>query len=284
MSRIPDFAGVTLGAAVSAPPAAGDLWLTAEGIPVKVAYGPEDIAGLDVLDGFPGIAPFLRGPYPTMYVTQPWTIRQYAGFSTAEDSNRFYRRNLAAGQKGLSVAFDLATHRGYDSDHPRVTGDVGMAGVAIDSIYDMRTLFDGIPLDQMSCLDDDERRGSARSWCGYIVAAEPNRGSRPDKLSGHHSERYSEGVHGPQHLYLSARRRRCASSPISSPIPRSSYAEVQFDLDLRLSPAGGRRDGRIWSLPTHWPMAWSMSVPAWPPGLDDRPVSRRACRSSGRSA
>src|SRR5204863_2336643 len=102
------------------------------------------------LDSYPGIAPYLRGPYPTMYVTQPWTIRQYAGFSTAEDSNAFYRRNLAAGQKGLSIAFDLATHRGYDSDHPRVAGDVGMAGVAIDSIYDMRTLFSEIPLDRIS--------------------------------------------------------------------------------------------------------------------------------------
>ena len=100
---------------------------------------------------FPGLAPFVRGPYPTMYVNQPWTIRQYAGFSTAEESNAFYRRNLAAGQKGLSVAFDLATHRGYDSDNPRVTGDVGMAGVAIDSILDMRQLFDGIPLDKMTC-------------------------------------------------------------------------------------------------------------------------------------
>src|SRR5205085_10106655 len=125
-------------------------WRTPEGIDVKPAYGPDDLAGLDFLDTYPGIAPFLRGPYPTMYVTRPWTIRQYAGFSTAEDSNAFYRRNLAAGQKGLSVAFDLATHRGYDSDHPRVAGDVGMAGVAIDSIYDMRTLFDRIPLDQMS--------------------------------------------------------------------------------------------------------------------------------------
>ena len=126
------------------------LWLTPEGIDVKPLYGPDDARGLDFLDGFPGIPPYVRGPYPTMYVTQPWTIRQYAGFSTAEHSNAFYRRNLAAGQKGLSIAFDLATHRGYDSDHPRVAGDVGMAGVAIDSIYDMRTLFAGIPLDRMS--------------------------------------------------------------------------------------------------------------------------------------
>src|SRR5579883_315749 len=123
---------------------------TPEGISLRPFYGAEDIAALDFVKGYPGLPPFIRGPYPTMYVQQPWTIRQYAGFSTAEDSNAFYRRNLAAGQKGLSIAFDLATHRGYDSDHPRVAGDVGMAGVAIDSIYDMRTLFAGIPLDQMS--------------------------------------------------------------------------------------------------------------------------------------
>ena len=124
--------------------------ITPEGIEIRDLYTSADTAGLDFLDTYPGVPPFLRGPYPTMYVTQPWTIRQYAGFSTAEDSNAFYRRNLAAGQKGLSVAFDLATHRGYDSDHPRVTGDVGMAGVAIDSILDMQQLFDGIPLDRMS--------------------------------------------------------------------------------------------------------------------------------------
>ena len=130
----------------------------------------------------PGIAPYLRGPYPTMYVNQPWTIRQYAGFSTAEDSNAFYRRNLAAGQKGLSVAFDLATHRGYDSDHPRVSGDVGMAGVAIDSIYDMRTLFSGIPLDRMSV--SMTMNGAVLPVMAlYIVAAE-EQGVSPDKLSG----------------------------------------------------------------------------------------------------
>ncbi len=127
-----------------------ELWHTPEGIPVKHLYGESDLADIDHLDTWPGAAPFIRGPYPTMYVQQPWTIRQYAGFSTAEESNAFYRRNLAAGQKGLSIAFDLATHRGYDSDHPRVSGDVGMAGVAIDSILDMRQLFDGIPLDEMT--------------------------------------------------------------------------------------------------------------------------------------
>ena len=127
MSQIPDFAKVKFEKTAQAAQGAGESWLTPEGIPVKPAYAPDDVAGLDFLDTYPGLPPFLRGPYPTMYVTQPWTIRQYAGFSTAEDSNAFYRRNLAAGQKGLSIAFDLATHRGYDSDHPRVAGDVGMA-------------------------------------------------------------------------------------------------------------------------------------------------------------
>ena len=148
---LPDFSKLPLTTTVEAGSTPnGDEWLTPEGIAVKTAYTAADRAGLDFVDGFPGMAPFGRGPYPTMYVQQPWTIRQYAGFSTAEDSNAFYRRNLAHGQKGLSIAFDLATHRGYDSDHPRVVGDVGMAGVAIDSILDMRTLFNGIPLDQMS--------------------------------------------------------------------------------------------------------------------------------------
>ncbi|MYH88601.1 MAG: methylmalonyl-CoA mutase, partial [Acidimicrobiaceae bacterium] len=123
---------------------------TPEGIDIAAVATAADIAAFDFPHTLPGFAPFLRGPYPTMYVNQPWTIRQYAGFSTAEESNAFYRRNLAAGQKGLSIAFDLATHRGYDSDNPRVSGDVGMAGVAIDSILDMRQLFEGIPLDQMS--------------------------------------------------------------------------------------------------------------------------------------
>jgi methylmalonyl-CoA mutase len=174
-----------VGFADHPPPQRGEgpeLWLTPEGIPVKPRYGPEDRAGLDVLDTWPGLPPFLRGPYPTMYVNQPWTIRQYAGFSTAEDSNAFYRRNLAGGQKGLSVAFDLATHRGYDSDHPRVSGDVGMAGVAIDSIYDMRTLFAGIPLDRMSV--SMTMNGAVLPVLAlYIVAAE-EQGVPPEKLSG----------------------------------------------------------------------------------------------------
>ncbi|HIM66051.1 MAG TPA: methylmalonyl-CoA mutase [Acidimicrobiia bacterium] len=161
---IPDFTGIDLGTAGASDPAdwedllrsetgrdAGDLvWNTPEQIQVRPLSTAADRDGLDFVDTWPGLAPFLRGPYPTMYASRPWTIRQYAGFSTAEESNAFYRRNLAAGQKGLSVAFDLPTHRGYDSDHPRVSGDVGMAGVAIDSILDMRTLFDGIPLSDMS--------------------------------------------------------------------------------------------------------------------------------------
>jgi methylmalonyl-CoA mutase len=158
------------------------VWETPEGIAVKPLYAAGDLAGLDFLGTYPGIAPFLRGPYPTMYVNQPWTIRQYAGFSTAQESNAFYRRNLAAGQKGLSVAFDLATHRGYDSDHPRVAGDVGMAGVAIDSIYDMRQLFAGIPLDQMSV--SMTMNGAVLPVLAlYIVAAE-EQGVAPEQLAG----------------------------------------------------------------------------------------------------
>jgi len=183
MSRIPNFADIAFESTAPAQPAGhAEPWLTPEGIPVKPGYSEADLDGIDFLETWPGIAPYLRGPYPTMYVNQPWTIRQYAGFSTAEDSNAFYRRNLAAGQKGLSVAFDLATHRGYDSDHPRVSGDVGMAGVAIDSIYDMRTLFAGIPLDQMSV--SMTMNGAVLPVLAlYIVAAE-EQGVDQSKLSG----------------------------------------------------------------------------------------------------
>ena len=158
------------------------LWDTPEQIMVNPLYTADDLAGLDHLGTMPGIPPFLRGPYSTMYVTRPWTVRQYAGFSTAQASNAFYRRNLAAGQKGLSVAFDLATHRGYDSDNPRVEGDVGMAGVAIDSIMDMRTLFDGIPLDTMSV--SMTMNGAVLPVLAlYIVAAE-EQGVKPVQLQG----------------------------------------------------------------------------------------------------
>jgi methylmalonyl-CoA mutase len=188
---IPDFSNLDLGPASVASSLSdwqnavgGDakVWETPEGIPVNPLYTAADLDGLDFLDTYPGIAPYLRGPYPTMYANQPWTIRQYAGFSTASASNAFYRRNLAAGQKGLSVAFDLATHRGYDSDHPRVPGDVGMAGVAIDSIYDMRQLFDGIPLDQMSV--SMTMNGAVLPVLAlYIVAAE-EQGVAPEQLAG----------------------------------------------------------------------------------------------------
>ncbi len=180
-TRIPDF--TTIAFADAAPAAAGGAtWLTPEEIAVRPVHTQGDLAGIDFLDTWPGIKPFLRGPYPTMYVNQPWTIRQYAGFSTAEDSNAFYRRNLAAGQKGLSVAFDLATHRGYDSDHPRVAGDVGMAGVAIDSIYDMRTLFSGIPLDQMSV--SMTMNGAVLPILALYIAAAEEQGVPQSKLSG----------------------------------------------------------------------------------------------------
>jgi len=155
---------------------------TPENILLKRLYNKDDLERVDFSESFPGLAPFTRGPYPTMYASKPWTVRQYAGFSTAEDSNAFYRRNLEAGQKGLSVAFDLATHRGYDSDHPRVAGDVGMAGVAIDSILDMQTLFDGIPLDKMSV--SMTMNGAVLPVLAlYIVAAE-EQGVSADKLSG----------------------------------------------------------------------------------------------------
>ncbi len=182
MSQIPDFSTIDFAAAGAAAADSTAPWLTPEGIAVKGAYGPADVAGLDCLDTYPGLAPFLRGPYPTMYVTQPWTIRQYAGFSTAEDSNAFYRRNLAAGQKGLSIAFDLATHRGYDSDHPRVSGDVGMAGVAIDSIYDMRTLFAGIPLDRMSV--SMTMNGAVLPVLALYIVAGEEQGVAQEKLAG----------------------------------------------------------------------------------------------------
>jgi methylmalonyl-CoA mutase len=183
MTGIPDFAKVDFAqSARAAPTASAEPWLTPESIPVKAAYGADDLSGIDFLDTYPGIAPYLRGPYPTMYVNQPWTIRQYAGFSTAEDSNAFYRRNLAAGQKGLSVAFDLATHRGYDSDHPRVSGDVGMAGVAIDSIYDMRTLFSGIPLDQMTV--SMTMNGAVLPVLALYVVAAEEQGVKPAQLGG----------------------------------------------------------------------------------------------------
>jgi methylmalonyl-CoA mutase len=194
--EVPDFAEVELGELPPADPRGAKLWqeelaagqddaqgwATPEGIAVKPLYTGADLDGLDFLATYPGLVPYLRGPYPTMYVNQPWTIRQYAGFSTAEESNAFYRRNLAAGQKGLSVAFDLPTHRGYDSDHPRVAGDVGMAGVAIDSIYDMRQLFDGIPLDRMSV--SMTMNGAVLPVLALYVVAAEEQGVTSEQLAG----------------------------------------------------------------------------------------------------
>jgi methylmalonyl-CoA mutase len=198
MARIPDFGDTTLGSGLA--PAQGDpppqslpggqvepvaAWATPEGISVPTLYTAADLDGADgpdFLDTYPGAPPYLRGPYPTMYVNHPWTVRQYAGFSTAAESNAFYRRNLAMGQKGLSIAFDLPTHRGYDSDNERVVGDVGMAGVAIDSIYDMRQLFDGIPLDKMSV--SMTMNGAVLPVLALYVVAAEEQGVAPEKLIG----------------------------------------------------------------------------------------------------
>ncbi|TVQ41491.1 MAG: methylmalonyl-CoA mutase, partial [Geminicoccaceae bacterium] len=183
MSRIPDFTHVPLAApATDAAVPEGAVFPTPEGIDVQAIYSQADRDGLDFVTSLPGLPPFLRGPYAPMYVYQPWTIRQYAGFSTADESNAFYRRNLAAGQKGLSIAFDLATHRGYDSDHPRVSGDVGMAGVAIDSIFDMRTLFQGIPLDEMSV--SMTMNGAVLPVLALYIVAGEEQGVPHAKLSG----------------------------------------------------------------------------------------------------
>ncbi|MGN6104508.1 MAG: methylmalonyl-CoA mutase [Kofleriaceae bacterium] len=190
MSRLPDFGALgfdDVGARPrgdAAQPAAdpGSRWDTPEGIAHRPLYTAADLAGVEHLGSLPGFPPFVRGPYPTMYVQKPWTVRQYAGFSTAEDSNAFYRRNLAAGQMGLSIAFDLATHRGYDSDHPRVAGDVGMAGVAIDSILDMRILFDRIPLDRMSV--SMTMNGAVLPVLALYVVAAEEQGVPPEKLTG----------------------------------------------------------------------------------------------------
>ena len=194
MSGLPDFSAIDFDAPLPGSASAladwkamvgarGDqCWPTPEGIDVKPVYTAEDLDPVTHLDTMPGLPPFLRGPYSTMYVRRPWTIRQYSGFSTAEKSNAFYRRNLAAGQKGLSIAFDLATHRGYDSDHPRVAGDVGMAGVAIDSIKDMRILFDGIPLDQMSV--SMTMNGAVLPILALYVVAAEEQGVDPKQLTG----------------------------------------------------------------------------------------------------
>ena len=213
-------------------------WHTPEGIDVKPLYTAEDVADID--PGLPGFAPFTRGVRASMYAGRPWTIRQYAGFSTAEESNAFYRRNLAAGQKGLSVAFDLATHRGYDSDHPRVVGDVGKAGVAIDTVEDMKILFDGIPLDKMS----------VSMTMNGAVHPDPRLLHRRGRGAGRRRRRSSTGTIQNDILKEFMVRNTYIYPP--EPIMRivadiiaytaRRHAEVQLDLDLRLSHAGSRGD------------------------------------------
>ncbi len=258
-------------------------WSTPEGIDVKPVYIAADRdAAVEAgypLDTFPGEPPYVRGPYPTMYVNQPWTIRQYAGFSTAAESNAFYRRNLAAGQKGLSVAFDLATHRGYDSDHPRVAGDVGMAGVAIDSILDMRQLFDGIDLSTVSV--SMTMNGAVLPILALYVVAAEEQGVATGEARRDHSERHPQRVHGPQHLHLPAEAVD-ADHLGHLRLHQHADAEVQLDLDLRATTSKKPVRQRIWSWPTRWPTASSTSRRAWTRAFPST-SSRRGCRSSGAS-
>ena len=177
----PDFSKAKVK--LAEPKSDGDsLWQSPEGIEIKSHYSKSDSEKFELENFSAGVPPFLRGPYATMYTIRPWTIRQYAGFSTAKDSNAFYRRNLAAGQKGLSIAFDLPTHRGYDSDHPRVAGDVVKAGVAIDSVEDMKILFDKIPLDEISV--SMTMNGAVIPIMAFFIVAAEERGVKPDQLSG----------------------------------------------------------------------------------------------------
>ena len=242
---IPDFSSAALQGDTPQtslqPGRARPSWETPEGILVPPLYTAADLDGLDFLHTYPGIAPFLRGPYPTMYVNQPWTIRQYAGFSTATESNAFYRRNLAMGQKGLSIAFDLPTHRGYDSDNPRVIGDVGMAGVAIDSIYDMRQLFDGIPLDKMSV--SMTMNGAVLPVLALYVVAAEEQGVKPEQLTGTiQNDILKEFMVRNTYIYPPQPSMRIISDIFEFTSQRD--AEVQLDLDLRLPHPGGRGDGR----------------------------------------
>ncbi len=242
MSRLPDYTQVGWqrpGAGSAAVPE--EPWQTPEGIVIPPLAHEGHLAGIDFLDTWPGLPPYLRGPYPTMYVERPWTIRQYAGFSTAEDSNAFYRRNLAGGQKGLSVAFDLPTHRGYDSDNPRIAGDVGMAGVAID--FDLRHAHAvrRHSAGRHQRVDDHERRGAPRS--GALCGGGGGTGHPAEGAVGDHPERHPQGVHGPQHLHLPADRLD-AHRLRHHRAYLGQHAEVQPDIGLGLPHAGGRGDGR----------------------------------------
>ena len=215
-------------------------WQTPEGIDVKPLYTAADLEGLEHLDALPGFAPFVRGPRATMYAGRPWTLRQYAGYSTAEESNAFYRRNLEAGQTGLSIAFDLATHRGYDSDHPRVTGDVGKAGRRHRLGRGHEDPVRRDPARPDVGVDDHERSGAAGD--GDVRRGGRGAGGGAGRARGHRAERHPQGVHGPQHLHLSPRavdahRRR------HHRLHRARDAALQPDLHLRLPHAGGGSDG-----------------------------------------
>ena len=228
----------------------------------------------------PACRPTCAARTPPCTSMQPWTIRQYAGFSTAEESNAFYRRNLAAGQKGLSVAFDLATHRGYDSDHERVTGDVGKAGVAIDSDPGHEDPLRPDPARPDVRLHDHERRGAAHH--GLLHRGRRRAGRGAGEAERHHSERHSERVHGPQHLHLSAGRLH-ADHRRYLPLLRGEDAEVQLHQRQRLSHAGSRAPRPTSSWPTRWPTAWNTCAPASRRAWIST-TSRRASPSSGASA
>ncbi len=216
------------------------VWATPEGIPVKPLFTATDLEGLEAAGALPGFEPFLRGPRATMYANRPWTIRQYAGFSTAEETNAFFRQNLEAGQMGLSVAFDLATHRGYDSDHPRVVGDVGKAGVAIDSVEDMKILLEGIPLDEMS-VSMTMNGAVLPVLAGYIVAGE-EQGVGLLELNGTiQNDILKEFMVRNTYIYPPEPSMRIVGDIIT--YTDKAHAEVQLHLDLRLPHAGGGRDG-----------------------------------------
>jgi methylmalonyl-CoA mutase len=254
------------------------VWETPEGIDVKPLYTAADLDGNPHADTLPGMAPYLRGPQATMYAGRPWTIRQYAGFSTAEESNAFYRKALAAGGQGISVAFDLATHRGYDSDHERVTGDVGKAGVAIDSVEDMKILFDGIPLDKVS-VSMTMNGAVLPVLAGYIVAAE-EQGVAQEQLAGTiQNDILKEFMVRNTYIYPPAPSMRIIGDIIaycSQHMPRFNTIS---------SPAiTSRRPGRTrrWNWPTPLPMARSTSARHLARVCISM-ISLRACRSSGAS-
>ena len=259
-------------AAAGRQPTRRPVWDTPEGIAVKPLYTAADLAGLDFLGTYPGIAPYLRGPYPTMYVTQPWTIRQYAGFSTAEESNAFYRRNLAAGQKGLSVAFDLATHRGYDCDHPRVAGDVGMAGRGDRLDLRHAPALRRHPAGPDDGVDDDERRRAA----GAGALHRRRRGAgRAARASSPGPSRTTSSRSSWSATPTSTRRSpRCGSSPTSSRSPRG---RCRGSTRSRSPATTSRRPGRppTWSWPTPWPTAWSTCAPGVDAGSGRRRVRAR---------